>query len=289
MSPAKLDALKDSLAKQGTKSLLIIRHDKIVYEWYAAGHGAQKKHYTASLVKAIVAGILFLLGWQDGRFEPEEPVAKYVTHWKNDPHKSKITFRHLATHSSGLSDAEHNVPGWEESFWKRRPDPFTVARDQAPMLFAPGQRFEYSNPGIAMLAYGVTASYGGKPGTDQRSLLKKRIMDPIGVPASEWSMGYGQTYKVDNLDLVANWGGGSYTARAVAHVGRLMLRKGDWQGKQLLDPKLIDKALTPSKAPIPQRSKDNPQPASGLGWWLNRDGVWPSVPRDAFAGAGAGH
>jgi hypothetical protein len=30
-------------------------------------------------------------------------------------------------------------------------------------------------------------------------------------------------------------------------------------------------------------------PASGLAWYANQDGVWPEAPRDAFAGAGAGH
>ena len=41
--------------------------------------------------------------------------------------------------------------------------------------------------------------------------------------------------------------------------------------------------------PLPDRPPGNPQPASGLGWWTNYDGVWPAVPRDAFAGAGAGN
>ena len=95
----------------------------------------------------------------------------------------------------------------------------TVARDKAPLVAAPGKRFRYSNPGMAMLAYAVTAAYRGAPGTDHRTLLTKRVMDPIGVPPAEWSIGYGQTYRVGGLDLVASWGGGSYTARAVARIG----------------------------------------------------------------------
>src|SRR5437016_12402449 len=49
MSGEKLEALKDSLAQRRTKAFLIIRNDKIVYEWYAAGHAADAKHGTASL------------------------------------------------------------------------------------------------------------------------------------------------------------------------------------------------------------------------------------------------
>ena len=32
-----------------------------------------------------------------------------------------------------------------------------------------------------------------------------------------------------------------------------------------------------------------PAPRSGLCWWVNSDGIWSEVPRDAFAGAGAGN
>jgi hypothetical protein len=114
-------------------------------------------------------------------------------------------------------------------------------------------------------------------------------MNPLGVPEQEWSIGYGQTYTVDGLQLVANWGGGEYTARAVARVGQLILHKGEWEGRHLLDPRWIVRMLTYAGTPLPDRPPGNPQPASGLCWWTNGDGVWPSLPRDAFAGAGAGN
>ena len=55
MSKEKLGALKEELAKRKTRALLVIRNDKIVYEWYAAGHGLDKKHGAASLSKPTVA------------------------------------------------------------------------------------------------------------------------------------------------------------------------------------------------------------------------------------------
>src|SRR5438876_1201104 len=78
----------------------------------------------------------------------------------------------------------------------------------------------------------------------------------------EWSVGYGTTYEVDGLKLVANWGGGSYTARAMARVGRLLLRKGDWDGQQLIPPEWIEKATAYAGTPLPNRSPENPSPAS---------------------------
>src|SRR5438046_2558581 len=49
MSGVKLDALKDELAQRKTRAFLVIRNDKIVYEWYADGQGPAKLQGTASL------------------------------------------------------------------------------------------------------------------------------------------------------------------------------------------------------------------------------------------------
>jgi len=294
MSTAKLDALRDVLSARRTRTFLVVHHDKIVYEWYAPGYGPTKRHYTASLAKALVGGVSLMLALNDGRLAVDDPVWRYIPVWKDHPEKSKITIRHLATHSSGIQDANQEgvphdqLPGWMGAFWKREPDPFTIARDQAPIIFPPGSDYAYSNPGMAMLAYAVTASLKGAPQSDILSLLRERIMRPIGVPDEEWSIGYGVGYEVDGLKLYANWGGGSYTARAVARVGRLMLRKGNWEGEQLVAPEWVQKVTTYADTPLPDRPAGNPQPGSGLGWWTNFDGVWPSIPRDAFAGTGAG-
>lgn len=295
MSASKLDELRDILAAKGTKTFLVIRHDKIVYEWYAPDYGPKKRHYTASLAKALVGGVSLMLALNDGRLDVDDPAWKYIPAWRGHPQKSQITIRHLATHSSGIEDAEQDglpheqLSGWKGNFWKRSPDPFSIARDEAPIIFPPGSEYAYSNPGMAMLAYAVTASLKGAPQSDIRTLLRERIMKPIGVPDEEWSIGYGKGYEVGGLTLYANWGGGAYTARAVARVGRLMLRKGDWEGQQFVDPTWVEKAVSYAETPLPERPAGNPQPGSGLGWWTNFDGVWTKVPRDAFAGAGAGN
>ena len=295
MSSQKLDAARDVLSKKGTKTFLVIRNDRIVYEWYAPDFGPEKKHYTASMAKALVGGVSLMLALNDGLLSADDPACKYIPEWKEHPQKSKITIRHLATHSSGIEDAEQDgighfeLPGWKGQFWKQDPDPFTVSRDEAPVIFEPGSQYAYSNPGMALLSYAITAALRGTEHTDIRTLLRQRIMKPIGVEDSDWSIGYGKTFEVNGLNLVANWGGGGYTARAVARVGRLMLRKGNWQGRQLVDSKWIEEVVKFAGTPLPNRPDGNPAPASGLGWWTNFDGVWSKVPRDAFAGAGAGN
>src|SRR5207244_1200433 len=223
---AKLDALKNAIA-QKTTAFLVVRNDKIVYKWYADGWGPAKPHGTASLAKAVVGGLSLAVALTDGRIALTDPVAKHVPQWRGDPRKAKIEIRHFGSHTSGLSDAEQDrmphdkLTGWKGAFWKQQPppnDPFTLARDQAPVLFEPGTKLRYSNPGIGMLMYAVTAALRDAPQKDARTLLRDRVMRPIGAADGEWSVGYGKTFTVDGLPLVAAWGGGNYTARALARI-----------------------------------------------------------------------
>jgi CubicO group peptidase (beta-lactamase class C family) len=288
LSQEKLDALRAGIEKT-SKALLVIRNDRIVYEWYAPDHSATKTHYTASMAKAIVGGLATAVAITDGKLSLDDKAAKYIKEWRDDPVKSKITIRQLGSHTSGIDDAEDDkdtphdkLTGWQGDFWKRLPvpnDPFTLARDKAPVVFEPGTKSAYSNPGIALLTYCTTAAIQDEPQKDIRSLLRERVMRPIGVPDNAWSVGYGQTFLVDGLPLVGSWGGGGFTARATARVGRLMLRGGDWQGKQLL-----------SKEAVTETTSDAGTPGTtGIGWWSNNEGRYPKLPRDAFWGAGAGH
>ncbi len=292
---AALDAARDVLAARRTKNFLVLHRGRVVYEWYAGDSGPRTRHYTASLAKAIVGGTSLLIALQDGRLAADDMAAKYIPAWRHDPLKSRITIRHLATHSSGIEDAEQDhiphdkLPGWKGAFWMRQPDPFTIALRDAPVVFEPGSRYAYSNPGMAALAYVVTASLRGAWQHEIRSLLKERILDPIGVEEDEWSIGYGQRYDVEGLTLYANWGGGAFTAPALARIGLLMLQRGQWDGHQLLDPRRVVEVTSYAGTPRPVRVPDDPAPGSGLAWWTNDDGVWRSLPRDAYAGAGAGH
>jgi hypothetical protein len=75
----------------------------------------------------------------------------------------------------------------------------------------------------------------------------------------------------------------------VARLGRLMLRRGDWEGRQLVRPEAVDLVTRFAGMPLPDRAGGEPAPGSGLCWWTNHDGVWPGVPLDAYVGSGAGN
>src|SRR5262249_48267611 len=101
MSQDRLHALRGGPAERKNRAFLVIRNDKVVYEWYAKGVAAGSKQGTASLAKAIVAGLSLAVLLTDGKISLDDKAAKYVPQWKDDPKKSRITVRHLGAHASG--------------------------------------------------------------------------------------------------------------------------------------------------------------------------------------------
>lgn len=100
-----LDALKDSLAARGTTSLPVIRHDRIIYEWYPEGHHQTTLNDVGSMARALVGGVSLAVALTDGRLSLDDPVSKYVPQWRGVPRNSQITVRQLDACSSGIDDA----------------------------------------------------------------------------------------------------------------------------------------------------------------------------------------
>ena len=292
--PGKLQAFAATLPQHNTRALLIARHGRIIFEWYAPDSGPDRKQGTASLAKALVGGMPLLVALSDGRIQLDDRAAKYIPEWRDDPQKRLITILQLATHSSGIDDAEDphfdhmSIPGWKGAFWRRQPDPISVALRDAPVVRPPGSAFGYSNPGMAALGYAVTASMQGTPTPDLFSILRDRICRPLGIPDQDWSISYGESYMVDGLKVYGTWGGGSFTPRATARIGQLLLQRGNWKGEQLIKEQWARAAVHYTHTPIPDRTDELDRPANGIAWYVNVDGAWKDLPHDAFAGAGAG-
>ncbi len=136
LSAAGLESAWAGLEKRHTSALLVIRHDQIVCERYAAGWSRSKPHYTASMAKALVGGVSLMLAMDEGRIAPDDLAGRFVPTWKTDPRRAAITIRHLATHTSGIEDAEADglphdrLTGWKGDFWKRLAPPRSLHAGQ---------------------------------------------------------------------------------------------------------------------------------------------------------------
>jgi len=288
LNPVILQEHVDELFRRGTQAYMVVYKDKVICERYAPDWNRYKPHGTASAAKALIGGLSLMLAMHDGFITSlDDPAWKYIPEWKNDPVKSKITIRQLGAHTSGLDDTTEEgysdnmtIPGWKGDFWRQERSPFLIARDETPVIFAPGTGEQYSNPGIGMFNYVVAAAIKDNEHSDIRTYLWERLIKKMGIPQEEWIVGYEKTFELDGLKLVATWGGGTVSTRAAAAIGRLLVNKGSWNGEQLIDAKVVEAVLKHSGTPS----------YCSCGFWLNTDiagkARWPDMPWDAAMASG---
>ncbi len=288
LSNSTLENLGKSLEAYDTYAFIVIRGGKLVYEKYSGKFRKTTKYSTAAMAKAVTAMPTLLAAMSEGRINLDDPLWNYYPQLKNDPIRSKILIKHLAFHTSGIEDVdfymgkEGKLSGWKAEYYKNHDGRFLDALTVAPVKFTPGTREEYSGIGYYALAYAVTRSLQNAEYRDIYAYLREKIMRPLEIPDTSWHLSYGKSHSIDGMNLYAFGSGAVFTARACARIGELMLNKGKWKGKTLIDPKLIDQILAINTDTSNMVSENH-------GWTLNVKNRWPSLPADAYAGLGGGH
>lgn len=128
-----------------------------------------------SITKQFTAACVMLLA-QDGKLSVDDPVSKYLPDtplgW------SKITLRHLLTHTSGIKNYT-DLDGFELTRHLTQAQ-FIKKIGALPLDFQPGAQFSYCNTGFNLLGY-VIENVSGQNYWD---FLRQRIFLPVGMTAT---------------------------------------------------------------------------------------------------------
>jgi CubicO group peptidase (beta-lactamase class C family) len=131
----------------------------------------------ASVSKQFTAMAIMLLE-EEGRLGYDDPVTRFL------PELSRfgddLSIRHLLTHTGGLPDYYDvmvQVSGVARPLTKHALDVFS---EWGEPLFAPGERYEYSNPGYELLALIAERASGRK----FPAFVAERIFAPLGMTHS---------------------------------------------------------------------------------------------------------
>lgn len=265
MDAAMLRQAQD-YALTGGGSGIITRGGKVVIKW-----GDQKLRYDLkSTAKSI--GITALgLAIGDGLLSLQDRVHKIHPSFAIPPKKKtetgwleEITLLHLATHTAGF-----DTPGGCE-----------------PLIFEPGTKWSYSNGGSNWLAECVTVAYG----SDLNDIMFERVFRPIGITPKDlvWRENAYRSRII--LDVPSREFGSGIKANvdAMARIGLLYLRGGEWEGQQIIPASFVHQcqSVDPSVVGLPVhqdlRRFRGASNHYGLLWWNNADGTLENVPTDAF-------
>ena len=194
----KTDALRQGfrseLEKAGVAggSLVVVREGKLIAEEHYGLANIEKKqpanaatiYHWASNTKPFT-GIAILQLRDRGLLKLDDPVTKYLPELRRI-HNSfgsmdEITIRHLLSHSGGFRGGtwpwRNNRPWepFEPTEWSQLVAMFPFTE----VLFKPGTKFSYSNPGIIYL--GRIEEVSGEP---YEAYIDKNILRPLGMHSS---------------------------------------------------------------------------------------------------------
>ncbi len=148
------------------------------YGWANVEHEVpntpQTKFRIGSITKQFTAMAILILQQQD-KLHVDDRIATYV---HNSPEAwSEITIHHLLTHTSGIM---HNwaLPGWRDTMMKPAAVAETIDRfKNQPLLFKPGEGFQYSGVGYFILAQIIEQVSG----QSYEGFLREMIFEPLGM------------------------------------------------------------------------------------------------------------
>jgi CubicO group peptidase (beta-lactamase class C family) len=230
--------------------VLVVRHDKLVFEHYFAGpderwgrplgtvtYDASMPHDLRSATKSVVGlvvGIAVERGWIKSI---DTPVLSYFPEYADlaTPEKQRITVRHLLTMSLGLAwneDLPYSNPANSERRMTDAPDPYRFVLEQ-PVEWPAGTAYTYSGGSTALLS----AILRRTSGKSLDELARTLLFEPLGITEVGWERyGNGDPIAASGLRL---------RPRDLVKIGELVLAHGNWHGRQIVPADWIASATSP--------------------------------------------
>jgi CubicO group peptidase (beta-lactamase class C family) len=268
---------------------MIVRRGRVVHSW-----GDIDERFDMKSTSKSIGGMALGLALNDSLVALSDvaqtklptigaiPASNAATNWLDD-----ITILQLATHTAGF-----DKPGGYN------PTPPAPAGSPT-LIYQPGTIWAYSDSGLNWLSEVLTAVFN----QDLSTVLQTRVWSTLGLNSTAgtvltnsdvfWRDNALRTPQPvpHNRELAS---GISANVNAMARVGLLFLRKGNWNGTQVLPESFVTTVSTPvaANASLEVRPQPTDFPSAttnyGVLWWTNATGQLANVPRDAYWAWGLG-
>lgn len=271
---AEIDGLMSTLYQRGqfNGAILVAVQGNIIYRkgfgmanfQTGADFTPETPSNTGSVTKQFTALSIMMLT-ERRQLSYDDPVSKYIPELSDSAHLSQITLRQLLNHTSGVPD--YGDLGIDDSGLSQQGLILALVKKDN-QLAEPGLKYQYSNPGYALLAI-VTERVSGRRFGE---FLEQEIFAPLGmsntfvddsptVKKVGTAVGYGQFGQVDDSGPTAIPGdGGIYST-----VDDLFKWDQALYTEKLVHQSTLAEAFTPGK--VQQGTS-----SYGFGWNIEQDG-----------------
>lgn len=258
---ARLGALVERLrsnAIPGLHSLIVVRHGYLAVEEYFNGSMASQVHTMQSVTKSVtslVTGIAIGEGKLATNTRVLDLMPRYDTLVRGDDRKRAVTVGHLLAMQSGINFHESPYPGSPLQRLNESQGDWVAIALGEPMNAAPGELWQYNSGGVIALAAAVQTATNVPFAT----YAQQKLFQPLGIS--------GETWFRSPYDGLPHTGGGlNLRALDLARIGYLVLRRGNWNGTQVVPASWLDES-TRIHAQRPRSLGGYPTDYGYL-WWL---------------------
>ena len=250
LDPAKLGQIAAQARAGNSNCLVVVRDGKLAGEWYFRGTGPNTAQDVFSATKSV-ASTLVGIAQDDGDLRIGDSASRWIPQWRNT-RSQVVTVRDLLSMDSGrewspLTDYVRLLAAPDRTA-------FAIGLGQAA---APGTVWAYNNSAVQTLDR-VLARATGQAVT---VFAARRLLRPLGMTHTALA-----TDDAGNAQLFE---GMRSTCRDMARFGVLMLNHGRWGGRQIVSSAWVARATGPPSTRL--------NAGYGYLWWLNHEGVIPSV------------
>ncbi|QWF85208.1 serine hydrolase domain-containing protein [Amycolatopsis sp. CA-230715] len=249
--PAKLAKIADELKAGKSNCLAVVRHGKLVGDWYWNGTGPESAQEVWSATKSV-SSTLVGIAQDEQKLSVEDKASKYIPSWGDTP-SAEVTVKDLLSNDSG----RHWTSAFDDAvkvFAAQDRTGFAVSQSQD---VAPGQFWAYNNTAIQTLDAVLRKATGDGPS----DYAQKKLLEPLGMKHSKMTL--------DQKGNTNTFMGLQSTCQDLARFGYLFLRKGHWNGTQPVSEHWVGDATGKPSQDISS--------AYGYLWWLNRLGPVATV------------
>lgn len=216
-----------------TRAFLVIRNDSILYERYWEKHSKETTSNSFSMAKTIVS-LLVGIAIDEGKIKSiDESVYHYIDAFKENG-RDVVTIRHLLTMSAGFDWDESGKNPLSETAEAYYGNDLEGLVTRQRVVEKPGTIFHYQSGNTHLLSMVVEKATG----ITIADYAAEKLWKPLGAEKeATWSMDRENGDEKAYCCFYA-------TARDFALLGRLLLNKGEWNGKRIISAGYIDKMTT---------------------------------------------
>ncbi len=247
MDQGALDEIAADAEAGLSNCLLVTRSGKLVDEWYWQDTGPDSVQEVFSASKSFTS-VLMGIAADESSFSVDDEASQWIPAWQGTDSES-VTVEQLLNNTSGrFQDFQTDYV----EMAAQAPDKtaFSVGLYQQ---HEPGTEWVYNNAAIQTLE----AVFEGSTGQDLSDFAAERLFEPLGMDDSSLIR--------DAAGNPLTFMGVQSTCRDMARFGLLALRRGNWDGQQIVSEQWM--------ADSTGRSSQELNAAYGWLWWVNREGI----------------